>query len=400
MFSKTTLKKEVLSCLLNAMLNYKPEGISAKKQNCEQRIRRLFISLQKNQTTMPVNKNALIRYKYLDRLLSDRHHYYDMNDLTEKVNELMERDELNMSVGVRTIQKDLLVLQCAPFSAPIEMKKVDGRNIYSYSNPSFSLFTKELSDEERHLLHEVLNTLGQFEGLAHFEWLEKFKIGLGFEESRKIISFSNNPYYESSNLLGTLFDQISNEVVVRLSYHTFVDATIRNIVFHPYLLKQYNDRWFLLGVTDDDNKILTFALDRIDKVKPLPGRKYIPCPDNLAEHFDDIVGVTYFEDRPVEHILFWVSDFSKDYVETKPLHGTQTALHGEVETQLRQQYSYLEGGAFYTIDCIKNYELIRLLCSFGKDLIVLQSDGTIVEDIRQRISDMNEKYSMIQQPKL
>ena len=35
---------------------------------------------------MPTNKNAFIRYKYLDRLLSDRHHYYDINDLTERVN--------------------------------------------------------------------------------------------------------------------------------------------------------------------------------------------------------------------------------------------------------------------------------------------------------------------------
>lgn len=375
------------------MLNYKPEGISAKNQNCEQRIRRLFISLQKNQTTMPVNKNALIRYKYLDRLLSDRHHYYDMNDLTEKVNELMERDELNMSVGVRTIQKDLLVLQCAPFSAPIEMKKVDGRNIYSYSNPSFSLFTKELSDEERHLLHEVLNTLGQFEGLAHFEWLEKFKIGLGFEESRKIISFSNNPYYESSNLLGMLFDQISNEVVVRLSYHTFADAAVRDIVFHPYLLKQYNDRWFLLGAADDDKKILNFPLDRIDKVEPLPDKKYAQCPEDLYDRFEDIVGVTLFEDRPLEHILCWVSDTSKGYVDTKPIHGSYTPLKGDAEQQLRIEYPQLQGGMFFTLDCIYNFELIRELCSYGKDLLVLCSDGIVADEVRKRICEMNEKYS-------
>lgn len=349
---------------------------------------------------MPTNKNAFIRYKYLDRLLSDRHHYYDINDLTEKVNDMMERDGLGISVVRRTIEKDLVNMQLTPFSAPIDFEKKNGKNVYRYTDPTFSIFSQELSREERNLLREVLSTIGQFDGLDNFTWLENFKIGLGLEKRRQIISFSNNPYLKNSNLLGTLFDNISNEVVIQLSYHTFNDATIRSIDFHPYLLKQYNDRWFLLGVTDDDNKILTFALDRIDKVKPLPGRKYIPCPDNLAEHFDDIVGVTYFEDRPVEHILIWVSDFSKDYVETKPLHGTQTAQHGEVETQLRQHYPYLEGGAFYTIDCIKNYELVRLLCSFGKDLIVLQSDGTIVEDIRQRISDMNAKYSMIQQNKL
>ena len=58
-----------------------------------------------------------------------------------------------------------------------------------YANPSFSIFQKELSDEERHLFNEVLS-----KKLAHFEWLEKFKIGLGFEDCRWIISFSNNLY--------------------------------------------------------------------------------------------------------------------------------------------------------------------------------------------------------------
>lgn len=344
---------------------------------------------------MPINKNAFIRYKYLDRLLSDRHHYYDINDLTKKVNDLMERDELGLSVVRRTIEKDLLALQLTPFHAPIECEKRNGKNVYRYIDKSFSIFSQELSREERNLLREVLSTIGQFDGLDNFQWLEDFKIGLGLEERRKIISFSNNPYLKNSNLLGTLFDNISNEVVIHLSYHTFSDKNTRAIDFHPYLLKQYNDRWFLLGAADSDGRILTFALDRIDKVEPQPERKYISCPDNLSERFEDIVGVTYFEDCHIEHILFWVSDFSKDYIDTKPLHGSQTLLQGNEEQQLREQYPQLEGGAFFTIDCIKNYELIRLLCSHGQDLIVLQSDGTILDDIYRRIHDMYEKYSKL-----
>lgn len=342
---------------------------------------------------MPTNKNAFIRYKYLDRLLSDRHHYYDINDLTEKVNDMMEQDGLGMSVVRRTIEKDLINMQLAPFSAPIDFEKKNGKNVYRYTDSTFSIFSQELSREERNLLREVLSTIGQFDGLDNFTWLENFKIGLGLEERRQIISFSNNPYLKNSNLLGKLFDLISNEVVVRLSYHTFKDATVRSIDLHPYLLKQYNDRWFLFGAADSDKKNLTFALDRIDKVEPLPKSKYFPCSDDLAERFEDIVGVTYYEDGPIEHILFWVSDFSKDYIDTKPLHGSQTSLYGEKDKRLRLQYPQLVGGAFYTIDCIKNYELIHLLCSYGKDLIVLQSDGDIVEDIRKRVSEMNDRYS-------
>ena len=339
---------------------------------------------------MATNKNALIRYKHLDTLLSDRHHYYDINDLTEKVNQLLQ-DEGFQTVTRRCIEKDLVYLTERPFCAPIKRFKHNGKNCVTYKNPSFSIFMQEMSREERHLLREVLNTLGQFDGLDNFGWLDKFKSGLGNTRRRQIISFSNNPYLQNSNLLGTLFDLISNEVVIRLYYHTFADSTVRSIAFHPYLLKQYNDRWFLLGAADDDGKILTFALDRIDKVESLPEKKYVPCPDDLSNRFEDIVGVTLYEDRPIEHIVFWASDASKDYIMTKPIHESQTSIKGETENNLHEKHPQLDGGAFFSIDCIQNYELIRELCSFGKELIVLEP-SSIRDEAFKRISMMVDKY--------
>lgn len=177
---------------------------------------------------MPTNKNALIRYKYLDKLLSDYHHFYDIHDLTEKVNDMLYEDGFP-EVTQRCIEKDINTLEYAPFSAPIERFNKNGKRCIHYENRSFSIFKKEISREEQNLLREVLSTIGQFDGLDNFGWLEDFKIGLHIEERRQIISFANNPYLQNSNLLGTLFDNISNEVVIRLSYHTFNDETIRSI---------------------------------------------------------------------------------------------------------------------------------------------------------------------------
>lgn len=338
---------------------------------------------------MPTNKNALLRYKFLDRLLSDHHHYYDIHDLTEKVNDMLYEEGIR-EVTQRCIEKDLVELECL-FSAPIERITKGGRRCITYGKHSFSIFTQALSREEINLLREVLSTIGQFDGLDNFQWLEDFKMGLGLEERRQIISFSNNRFLTNSNLLGTLFDNISNEVVIQLSYHTFADETIRSIDFHPYLLKQYNDRWFLLGAADTDQKILNFALDRIDKVEPLPEKKYIECPEDIYERFEDIVGVTLYEDRQVEHIVCWVSDTSKGYVNTKPIHESYTPYKGEKESLLHEQYPQLEGGLFFSIDCIPNFELIRELCSFGGNLVVL-SPESIRDEIKNRLKKHLTQY--------
>ena len=67
---------------------------------------------------MAVNKNAVIRYMYLDQMLSDRHHYYTRAELTEKCNERLRMDGFS-EVTKRTIEMDLIALQDAPFSMDV-----------------------------------------------------------------------------------------------------------------------------------------------------------------------------------------------------------------------------------------------------------------------------------------
>ena len=342
---------------------------------------------------MPTNKNALTRYKYLDEMLSDRHHFYDIHDLTKKCNEKLI-DAGFPEVSQRCVEKDINYLEYDPFYAEIESYRVNKRRCIRYKNPSFTIFRKELSEEESNLILEILNTIGQFDGLANFEWLDRLKIGLGLKKRSRIISFSNNPYLQNSNLLGVLFDNISNQVVVRLEYHTFTDKKNRTIIFHPYLLKQYNDRWYLIGAANDDAKILNFALDRIDVVTALPEMKYKPCNGDLANRFEDIIGVTLYEDKDIEHILFWVSNRSKDYMETKPIHGSQCRYKGKKDEEFRSRYPSLYEGAFFSIDCIPNYELIRELSSFGKDLLVIEPKS-VQDDVFHRVQQMYEDYLIV-----
>lgn len=350
---------------------------------------------------MPKNKNAMTRYKILDELLSNRYHNYSLDDLTEEVNNrLSDINPDTDGVGRRTIEKDIEYLEYKGPFEEVDIDRyyvVDGKNgrkkkCLRYANPNFSIFSKSLTDDEKYLLKEALSLLGQFDGLPNLEGLESLRLGLGVKHTeKKIVSFTKNPF-ENSNLFGKLFTAISEHQVIELHYHKFnAPNNWQTVIIYPYLLKEYNRRWYLFGSAESDLKLLNFALDRIDDVVPLPSHKYIDYEGDLNERFEDIVGVTLFDDSPLYEIYFWVSDLSKDYVATKPIHESQRTLNDAKTSELREKYPALNGGRFYRIDCKENYELIRELASFGKELVVLEP-SKIQDKIWERIFEMEKEY--------
>ena len=353
---------------------------------------------------MPVKKKPIVRYQILDELLADRYHNYSWDDLTNEVNRRL--GELGMEYVVRrTIEKDIEYLEYGPQFVEIERYSasyLDQRSLTTkkkrclrYADPTFSIYKKEMTNDEKYLLSEALSILGQFDGLPNFEALEKLQKSIDVKPDRQIVSFTKNPKGGHPTMLAELFTAISNKQVVEIHYHKFDRANEDVHIISPYLLKEYNRRWYLLGAVYSDDKLINLALDRIVKCVPLPSYIYKEYDGDINDRFEDIVGVTLYEENPVEKILFWVSDRSKDYIETKPIHDSHTPCRGAKETELREKYPYLEGGAFYTIQCRKNYELIRELCSYGKDLLVLESDGDVKDEVEKRIREMNEEYDKL-----
>ena len=358
---------------------------------------------------MPANKNAVTRYYILDKLLANRYHNYSTEDLVRLVNEELEElrpeKKEHWQVSRRTIELDLHYLEHeSPFAADILHYQVDDisqrtqktikKSCHRYADPSYSIFTQKLKDDEKHLLGEAFTLFGQFDGLPNLEGLERLRESLKVKTDRQIVSFTKNPL-EGKNLLGKLFTAISQKQVVEIHFHKFDTPEVdRSVVVYPYLLKEYNRRWYLIAAAEDTGKLLSFALDRMDKFVSLPSRGYKEYDGDLNERFEDIIGVTLIDGNPLQTILFWVSDYSKDYVATKPLHESQRPYRGDSEIELRQQYSMLEGGAFFSIDCIENYELIRELSSFGKDLLVL-SPSDIQQKVRDRVTKQFQAYQSL-----
>lgn len=370
---------------------------------------------------MPSNKNAVIRYMYLDQMLSDRYHKYTCEDLLKKVNERLDFAgyptiggdpsdyDHYIKSGKRVIQLDIQALQESPFNMEIDSsEKLYGAPVYRYADQTQSLFSKPLSDDEKRLLQEVFNTLGQFSGLDSFEWLhdlqEKLNDRKAFgrsefdkenKDARKIISFSSNDYLTGKDYLGTLFALIANKKVVDIYYAPFGEE-VRTIRLYPYLLKQYNDRWYLIGTPLGDKKFpyrkdffVNLPLDRMEAIHPVEGVPFIDCDEGFEERYEDIVGVTYIESEPLTSIILAVKNSYTGYVDTKPLHGSQVKFSSEEQEHLHKQYPAFADYTFYGLELKPNREFYNLVYRNGDNILLVSPKSIrekMVEELERSLS--------------
>ena len=344
---------------------------------------------------MPVNKDALKRYRIIDRLLSDPNRDYTTEKILKEVNKECEK------VSIRMIQKDIKALE-EEFGKKM-IRNAGGRGTVKYEDQSEPLFYQELTWEEEELLRETLRSLGQFDGLDNFTWLEMLKKKLEMKDDPRfpIISFSKNEGLQvEKTLLGRLFDAISKRKVIRVTYTPFNQES-RQFDIYPYQLKQFNDRWFLLScplATDkfpfNPSFILTLALDRISKdFEYLESEPYIECAVDLKARFDEIIGVTLYQNKDLEDIYFAVSKESVDYIRTKWMHSTQIELDEESQSFFRKKYPTLKEFTFFSIECRENPELYSKFASYTGSVVLLEP-AFMRDQLASRIERGQQLYNL------
>jgi len=96
---------------------------------------------------MPANKNALIRYKTIDRCLRNRYRRWTLDDLVEACSDaLYEMEGILRGVSVRTVQADIQMMRSDKlgYNAPIEV--YDGK-FYRYAEADYSISESPLSTD-------------------------------------------------------------------------------------------------------------------------------------------------------------------------------------------------------------------------------------------------------------
>lgn len=332
---------------------------------------------------MAITKNAWVRYKILDKCLSNTGRKYTFEDLKEEIDQaLSEIDSDTAGISIRQLRKDLQFLQSEQgYNAPVELI-IEGRQRYYRYSERFSIHQNNLNETESKHLQQAISTLRNFEGRPDFEWLNELGPILenkyGEYDQKSIIGYDSNIDYVGSHLIPELFSAITNKRVLKIGYKDFKGDVFSNI-FHPYYLKQYNNRWFLFGRHEEkDHNQWNLPLDRIESIEEINQTCKKDSTD-WDDFFYDIIGVHRGFGDPQEIVMEFEAK-TANYVKTKPLHATQ-------------KMTLLENGnSKVSIKVVPNYELEALILSFGENVKII-SPESLVEKINSRIYKLVKKLN-------
>lgn len=122
---------------------------------------------------MPANKNALIRYKTIDRCLRNRYRRWTLDDLVEACSDaLYDMEGITKGVSTRTVQADLQIMRSDKlgYYAPIE---VYDNKYYRYSDPDYSISNTPISSEDYDLVVRAIETIKEYKTDGDVEKLDE-----------------------------------------------------------------------------------------------------------------------------------------------------------------------------------------------------------------------------------
>ena len=327
---------------------------------------------------------AEIRYQVLDRCFSDKTRYYFIDTLLKAVNSALRNDGWK-EISERTLWNTIKEMENNPnWNVVLTNKKKDGRRYFRYEDPTYSIYHHDLDERQLAQLKSMLLMLQQFHDLEEFDRIKEllkqleqhYNFTLG--DTQNIISYDTDRNVDGIEFLSPLFEAITTQQALEITYQPYNKDAYTQII-HPYYIKQYNGRWFLLGleINEPYRNITNMALDRIQKidVSLVP---YIPNTEyDFREYFADIIGVSLKKHQEPVKIALRVAEKRIPYVLTKPIHGSQR--------------NHRKDEGIIELELIPNREFYQRLLSFGGDIEILSPDS-VREEMAKKAEELYHLY--------
>jgi predicted DNA-binding transcriptional regulator YafY len=276
------------------------------------------------------------------------------------------------------------------------------RKSYRYKEEGFSILPLLREKYTKAHWKEIDNSLSQLfqiipESLAdQIDFLVNSRLDT-IKNSSTYVEWPDNPQLLGYEMLPTLYKVVKRHQPIQISFAMF-DQPTEQFILHPYLLKEYNGRWYCLGYREDQKRLWPVSVDRIKQgsIHPVdvPFRSfYSPSASSPSEYFKNVIGVTK-EYNEVTAKDFYVSDGEYEvklkvsskrewmYLVTNPIHNSQRVI---------SDYDEDKNEGLISIKVICNIEMYNTILSRGRHVQIV-SPPFAREVISSMVKDMASLY--------
>jgi predicted DNA-binding transcriptional regulator YafY len=223
--------------------------------------------------------------------------------------------------------------------------------------------------------------------ISFFKFLEIAAIADIFKESLKeskkifeYVSFDDSKSLKGIEHLKTILMAITQNRKLFFKHENFYNNTFKDYEITPFLLKEYLNRWYVVGTPEGMDEIRTFGVDRLLEVEKgeltkLKKKEY----KKQLESFEHIIGLNYSEGEP-QGIRLLVDGVHTKYMRSLPLHQSQV-IHSENE----------KGQYFVDFHLISNYEFETQILKIGHEVEVIYPESLRIK-IRNILKSALNKY--------
>jgi predicted DNA-binding transcriptional regulator YafY len=198
------------------------------------------------------------------------------------------------------------------------------------------------------------------------------------DKALSYLSFESNGDYAGSVNLEPIYSAIFHSKQILFDHENYEKNTITHRVLQPYLLKEYNFKWYVVGVLPDSKDVRIFGLDRINRVEISELTFEKVEQQRISKLFDFLIGLVYDMDKPTTVQLSVTSGQAK-YFKNSPLHATQKIVS---ENEKEVVFSYW---------LIPNRELQRLILGYSSQVKVIKPEW-FAKQISEQINEMAALY--------
>jgi predicted DNA-binding transcriptional regulator YafY len=305
-----------------------------------------------------INK-AIGRYQIIDYLIS-KNNYPSMQDIIKKCTL-----DLEQTPSPETIQKDIAVMKMdfpKGFNAPIEYHlKMKG---YMYTEPGYRINKSLLRMEDLKAIYEAADMMrfmggsGMAEGFSHAaERILSFSLESTLtKEAYPILQTMKPPASRGFEHFKLFFAACKDKFPVSLIHFSYRKRVFSHRIIHPFLIKEFENRWYVIGYSESHGEVRTFGMDRIFEPVTL-AKKYIHSPnDEKEKYLNQVYGVYPIPKKKLTKVTIEVSSLATHYFQAYPLHASQ---------QIKKQN---DGSSLISFELIPTVELLRYFHNQGKEI--------------------------------